>query len=743
MKTSYLARPDGGPDRGGRLPDWPELAAIVMERFWFGAAVALVVFLAVFFRMVQAVPYYRSTAVLMVDVLQPRLLNYQDVVAANVRNLDYFNTVINILHSQQMMETALEQSGLARHPGLFPEVAGTPAKASAALGLVSIGALDRTRLIHISVEHPDRTIASELANAMARAYIQQEIDNRMTVFTQAVDWLQERAAEYRTKLESGMLALQEYREEAQSVSLEEDQNIVIAKLKSLNVSLTAAQTERITVQSQWESIDNQITAEVSKENIAAQLQDPVLAAALTQLREQRQKVASLRQRYREDYPDLRDALQHETLLQAAYERAFDLAVYVVRSRYDTLRTGENNLRSALQDQEQEAFRLARQLVQYNDLKRNVEADQDIYESVITRMKEASLSETLPSDVIRIAEEARPGTCPVRPVPARTLVRGLVLALGAGIGVIFLLNYTDRRFRRNEDVERALGVPVLASLPIVAGRSIRERGLVTHQHPAGEVAESFRTLRAILEINPDAKNAKVLLVTSSQPSEGKSMIAVNFAISCAQDNRRTLLIGADLRRPAFQEIFANERTAGAGLTDVLSGTTPWREAMQPGWIPKLDILAAGSHAEHPAKLLSGKGFSTMLLEMRTVYDRIVIDAPPVQGASDTLLLLKQADGVLFVVRCGVTHSAGAAQAVKRIQSSGTACLGAVMNGIDLRSMANYYYYCRHGGSDYPPYSENGAVQAPDTVPRFPGAVVRRLWRWLSAKAAAVQGQRTTK
>jgi len=696
MGTTYIARPDGGPDRGGRLPDWSEAAAIVLERFWFGAAVAVAVFLFVFFRMLQAVPYYRSTAVLMVDAVQPRVLHYQDAAAASMRNLDYYNTVVKILHSRQMMEKALEQSGLLQRTGFFPEREGLQAKASAALGLVTIEALDRTRLIRISAEHPDRVIASELANAMAQAYIQQEIDNRMTASMQAVDWLQARAAEYREKLESGMLALQEYREAVQSVSLEEDQNIVIAKLKSLNASLTAAQTERITVQSQWESIAKQISNKESRENIAAQLQDAVLGAALSQLREQRHKVASLRLRYREDYPDLRDAVQREALLQARFEDSLVQAVYVVRSRYQTLMTGEVNLRSALQDQEQEAFRLARQLVQYNDLKRNVEADQDIYESVIARMKEASLSETLPSDVIRIAEIARPGDRPVRPDPVRMLTQGLLLALGAGLGIIFLLHYTDHRFRRNEEVERALGVPVLASLPIAAGRSIRERALVAHAYPAGEVAESFRTLRAILEINPAAGNAKVMLVTSSQPSEGKSLISVNYATSCAQEDRRTLLIGADLRRPVFQTIFAGEKAGAAGLTDVLIGKTSWRDALQSAWIPNLDILAAGSATERPAELLSGKSFSALLQEMRTIYDRIVIDAPPVLGVSDTLVLLKQADGVLFVVRYGVTHSMGAAQAMKRIQSSGTACLGVVMNGVDLRSMANYYSYRRHGG-----------------------------------------------
>lgn len=733
MQSKYLstAQPESMPAASVGLPDWREILTIVMERFWYGLAVSIVVFLVVFFQMLRAVPYYQSTAVLMVEVNQPQLLGYREVVSSDVRSLDYFNTVITLLHSRQMMESALAHSGLAENPDFFPHLEGIPRKASAALRLVRITPVDRSRLIRIQVEHTAPAMASALANAMAYSYIQQDLDTRMGASMQAVEWLRERADEFRGKLEAGMLGLQEYREEAQSVSLEEDQNIVLAKLKSLNTTLSAAQAERIRAQSEWEAIKQQMDAGVSRQRIAPQLADSGLHEVLSQLTRHQRELARLRQRYREDHPDLREALQQEEVLQAAFEDAFETAMYAVESRYHTLLTHEQNFLQALRDQEQEAFLLSRQLVQYNDLRRNVEADKEIYESVIGRMKEANVSGTLPAEVIRIAEEAHPAGRPFRPNRARTLLRGGVFAVVAGFGVIFLLYYADHRFRRNEEVERSLGVPVLASLPIISGADIRERGLVSFLHPTGEVAEGFRTLRAILGMNPVMEKAKVLLVTSSQPSEGKSLISVNLAISYVQDDRRTLLIGADMRRPAFRKIFA-EQDHPCGLAEVLCGEAQWQDVVQSGEVPGLDVLGAGKMGERPAEMLGGYVFSRLLDEMRATYDRIIIDAPPVLGVSDTLVLLKNVDGLLFVVRYGLTHSLGAGQAMRRIKASGVPCLGTVMNGVDLRSLANYYYYRRYGGYAYAQYTNAGAHPSFDDVAVSPHDHIRRAWKWGVAK-----------
>ena len=688
-------------EQARRIPDWREILAILMERAWIGVAVAVVVFSLFFIQLKRTVPYYRSTAVMMVDLQTPRIMGYQDVISRNVRNIEYFNTVIKTLHSRPMMEKAVQNSSLQDNLAFFPELTNVIQKAAVAQGLVSINPVEKSRLINITVEYSDPQVASDLANAVASAYIQQELDNRMNVSVQAVEWLRVKSDEYREKLEVGLLELQEYREKLESVSLEEDQNIVISKLKALNGALTEAQTELIGVGSQWDALKDQILSKVSLEQLAVQLNEEGLREALSVWRQQQRKVAQLRQRYKEDWPELRDALNVEKDLRERLQESCNLAVVALKGRYDTLVDSETGLQEALQKQEQLAFSLARQLVRYDDLKRNVEADQEIYDTMIEKMKETSIAETIPSEVIRLAEEARPAGRPFRPIAAQILLRGAMVGIGLGVGLIFTLYYSDHRFRRNEEVERALGVPVLISLPFITGSSVHERGMYCHMHSTGEVPEAFRTLRAITQVIPSLQDAKVFLVTSTQPGEGKSLVATNLAITFSQDHRKTLLVGGDLRRPAFKPIFGVDKMP-RGLTEVLKGKAAWQEVINTELVPGLDIMPAGKIPSHPSELIGNPIMAQVMAEVREKYDQVVIDCSPMMGISDSLLMMQHADGVLFVVRQGVTHSLGAAHAMQRIADTDTPCLGALMNGVNLRSLANYYYYRRYGGYEYRQY-----------------------------------------
>lgn len=700
-KTPYIASPQGNENNVSRFPEWRELLVIIAERAWLGLAVFLFIFLVACINVISQTRYYQSKAVLLVEAQIPRLLNYQDVVAFNSRNLEYFNTIISTLHSQKIMEQALVETGLDKRADFLPGLSDLAARASATRGMVTITPVEKSRLINILVEHPEPEVASLLANGVANAYIQADLDDRMEASMQAVEWLRERSDEYRAKLEQGLLALQQYRESTESVSLEEDQNIVIAKLKALNNTLTEAQTERIDVETQWQAIKQQIDQGVPMVRIASQLGDQGVSDALQQWQAQQREVAALQQRYKPGYPELKQALDLAGQLEVKFKEACENAVSALQGRYEMLADREKNLRDALRKQEQEAFELDRKLVRYNDLKRNVEADQEIYQSVIARMKEASISGTLPSEIIRIAEVARPGKKPVRPQPARILSRGFAFGLIAGLGVIFGIYYADHRFRRNEEVERALEVPVLSTLPLIEGKNVHERGMIMHLDPTGEVAEAFRTLRASMMMRPEVRDARSMLVSSSQPGEGKSLVSANLAISFAQDGKKTLLVGADLRRPTLEKIFEPGKVK-RGLVDVLQESCGWREALMKVSVPNLDILPSGQTPSNPADLLGGPCLRRLFDEAREVYDYIVIDAPPMLGVSDSLVLQGYADGVLFVVRYGVTHSLGAGHAMKKLRDGGTRCLGAVMNGVNLKSLANYYYYRRYGGYAYQKY-----------------------------------------
>lgn len=706
-RTPYLASEvgeDGAQSSG--LPEWRDLIAILLERGWTGLTVVAIVFALFWYAAVRQTPYYRSEATLLVEAQIPQLFSFQDVVSFNARNLEYFNTHIKALHSRQMMEQAIADSGLDKRQDFTPGITSRVEQAEAALKMVTIAPVEKSRMLVVSAEHPNPEIAAELANALAKSYIRQDLDNRMNASLQSVQWLRARADEYRTNLERGLNELQQYRESTQSVSLEEDQNIVIAKLKAMNSALTQAQTERIEAEAQWKSVQSRLKDGKLPEDAALLLSDPSVQDAHRAWAEQQRKVEVLAQRYLPGHPDYQAAQEQERNLRKYFLQSGERALQALQRRYEMLLEREGSLQKALHEQEQAAFALDRNLVRYNDLKRNVEAEQSVYQSVIGRMKETSLTGTLPTELIRLVEDARPAREPFRPNRQQAAMRGLLVGVALGLAAVFVLYYADHRFRRPEEVERNLGVPVLATLPLIASQTQAERGLIAHRDDSGEVAESFRTLRASLTIQPALREHRVLMVTSSHAGEGKSLIAVNLSISFAQDGQRTILLGADLRRPSLHRIFGVEKHAG--LADVLKGDVSWRDATLKHEVPNLDVLTAGGVAKRPAELLGSRHFPDLLKALSAHYDRIILDAPPLLGVSDTLTMLPHAGCVLFVVRFGMTHSISAKHALRRLRDSGAICAGAVMNGVNLRSIANYYYYRRHGGYAY----DYGGKEKPD-------------------------------
>ncbi len=702
-QTPYIAGDAGPQTPSSGLPGGREAVAIIIERAWIGILVALAVFMYAWFDVERQTPMYRSTATLIVEAQIPQLADFQQVRFASIRNLEYFNTHLKILHSRRMMQRAIEDGNLAQRAGFTPGVESGPRQIEAALRFVNINAVERTRMIEIRAQHPDPQIAADLANALANAYIQQELDNRMNASLQSVEWLRTRAEDYRARLEEGFLGLQQYAESTQSVSLETDKETITSKIRSLNSSLMSIQTEMIGLRTKLNVIDKLITEDTGWTEVIVVLEDGDAQRAYREWREQERKLEALRQRYLPEHPDYQAALESLDILGRNFQTVSERAVQTMRARYELLRERKKNLQQALHEQEQKAFDLDRKMVRYNDLKRNLEAEEQVYQAIVERMKQTSLVDSLPSELIRVAEEARPARVPFHPNPRRAKIRGGALGLVLGLAAIFGLYFTDHRFRRAEEIERQLNLPVLGTLPLVTAKSFSDRGLVMHRKDTGEAAEAFRTLRAALMLQPDTHGQRCLMVTSAHAGEGKSLVATNLAIAFAQDGQRTLLIGSDMRRPVLHKIF--EKPEGKGLTEVLKDGCGWRDVLMECDIPDMDVLSAGHGSRRPAELLGSSRFRDLMQELKAQYDRIIVDAPPIMGISDTLILLSHIDRALCVVRYGSTHSLSAWYAIRKIDAGGVRCAGVILNGVNLRSMANYYYYRRYGGYAYRHYTSD--------------------------------------
>ena len=326
-------------------------------------------------------------------------------------------------------------------------------------------------------------------------------------------------------------------------------------------------------------------------------------------------------------------------------------------------------------------------IQYRILKRDVELDQELYQVLLKKLKEADLEEEGSGGNIRILEPAKLPRLAVGPAATRALAIAAVLGLGFGLALAYAIEVFDRTAGTPEDVQRALGLPTLGVLREF--ESAGERRLVA-EVSSGPIGESFRSLRTNLRFSHVDRPRRVVLVTSTGPEEGKSTVLANLGVSLAQSGRRTLVVDTDLRRPSLYRFFGMGE--GAGLADVLAGDAPIEDAVRSSRIEHLDVLPAGTRPPNPAELIESRRLQDLIGGLREEYEYVLLDSPPAGGLVDSSLLCGLVDGVLFVVERGRFDLKVVRTALRQLERAGGRLYGVVLNKapVDERSMLYGYY-----------------------------------------------------
>jgi len=345
------------------------------------------------------------------------------------------------------------------------------------------------------------------------------------------------------------------------------------------------------------------------------------------------------------------------------------------------------LQGALKDQEQQALEMDSKQADYNTLKRNAEADSQIYNSILTRMKETSVAGKLESNNIRLVDPVQVPGVPFQPKKGRNLAMGIVLGLGAAAGLSFLMNSFDDRIKTYEDVD-LLGLPLLTGVPRIELPDGSQNGRVLQLEPHSISAEAFRNLRATISLKPELNDAKTLLITSTAPGEGKSVVSANLAIAFASNRQRTLLIDCDLHHPVQNKVFRS--SANKSLSVYLTNNSKLEDVVQATDIPNLDVLQVGDVPPNAPELLSTDRVAELIQEACQQYDRVIIDSPPVTAVSDPLLLLPFVKGVVYVIGFGKVSREVVSRSMQKLRDCGAPLVGVVMNNID-QELHGYYYY----------------------------------------------------
>ena len=357
-----------------------------------------------------------------------------------------------------------------------------------------------------------------------------------------------------------------------------------------------------------------------------------------------------------------------------------------------LKAKERELQEALLEQEQRAMELNRLSVQYNTLLRELKTNESIHSTLLTRLKELSVQEGIQSNNVQVVSAAKVPKVPFAPLRARSIAMGTFLGFIFGSGLAFLLETLSKTIRTRREFEQILEIPFLGHVPLIelAKEHRGNESLLLLTEPQSTSAEAIRAVRTTVEFLLTAGQSHVLLITSSLPEEGKSLVSLNLAIALQELGRKVVLIDGDMRRPSLHRLL--NLSLEPGLSAYLQGQASKEEMVQSAVAAReLPVVPAGMTPTQPTDLLVHSKMQELVEILKKEYQYILIDTPPVLAVADATALANLVEGVIYVIRSGRTHRDITLAGKQRLVDVGAKIIGGVLNGTHPRTERGYQYY----------------------------------------------------
>jgi len=647
-------------------------------------------------------PLYKAEAQILVERENPAILTFKAVSDVNERGYadDYYQTQYKLLQSRSLARKVVQELGLLGDPEFAAGGSGGPGALEGAVDRflegLSVQWIRNSRLITVGFESHDAELAARAANTLAAAYIRQTLESRAETASEASRWLARQIEDERAKVAGAEVALQAKREKDGIVNIDERRVLVEQRLRDLGSTLTALKSQRV----QKEALFRQMQATRDPEELPEAMRSKLIESLRIDLARLERDLAERRQRYLEHHPEvLRVRTQiDDTRRTIAAESA--RIVRAAQADYEAAAAQEQGVAGALDAAKAEALDLQRRGVQYDSLKREMEAGKEVLNGLLARHKQADVAQALESSNLRVADPATVPQGPIRPRRALDLLMGILLGAVAGVALALLRDRLDDTLKTPDDVRVALPATLLAVVP--------DRGAAG---PAEEGAfrEGYRLLRAALGYLWREAGGRAVLVTSTAPGEGKTLTSVNLARTLAAAGERTLLIDADLRKPEAHEAVGARRSPG--FAEVVAGEAKLEEAIQPLG-GALDFMGSGGPAS--ADALTGDRVAPVLAAARLLYRWVVIDTSPVGAVADALVMGPAADGVVVVAGAETVPRGAVRRTLERLGESGARVLGVVLNRARVgRHPSEYQHHYGHGYGAY--HGAPAATSAPEIAP----------------------------
>jgi capsular exopolysaccharide synthesis family protein len=623
-------------------------------------------------------------------------------------------TEVAILQSDTLMLTVAREMDLANNPEFLGRPAPSPrasidnpqVRQSTLHRLQSnlrIAQVPKTDIIRIGFDSLSPKLASDIVNKVISAYVQRSFETRFDSTRRVSNWLSGQLEDLKQQVQTSQEQVMDLQKRLGILGFDPNHSQINSSIEQLSRATNDARIARIIAESRYRLLSN-----MDPNSIEGSI-DVVPGTTPGELNMLRGQLAGAKANYAQMQASLGPNHPQALALKAQMDELSreinteqNRLLIQAKQVYLAARTNEDQTSAALESQKSDAYKLRDDLVEYTLRQREFDSNRNLYEGLLQRLRTADVQAGLESLEIDVVDQAMLPASPLLKSSTSIILTSLVFGTLAGVVLAFLMESLDTGLRSVAEIESITGLPSLAVVPRArrsggdsAGFSTAMRNISSLSQPKSQFAEAFRSLRTAIMLSTTGHPPKFILLTSATPAEGKTTAASNLACVLAQGDARVLLIDADLRRPnVHHRLGLNGRV---GLSTLLTGATTFEHSIQKiPEVPNLDVLVSGPIPPFPTEMLSSEAMNKLLEYCGGIYTHIILDSPPVLSVTDGVILAREADAVILVVRHGKSSKHIVRRARDLLLRAGAPMTGIVLNAVDLSSPEYYGYY---GYSEY--------------------------------------------
>lgn len=712
---------------------------ILVKHRWIAIFLFLFIVVSVAVYDFSSTPIYEASTQLIIEKENPKVVSIQEVMAVDASGTDYYQTQYKIIESRSVAREVIRRLGLDRSEEFFPkstddffselkrsvkqnitswkdalvsllkteqnakqseEAASDSVLVSVFIKRIQVIPIRNSRIVDITFAAKDPKLAAQIVNAIAQAYIDHNLETRVQAIRSAMSWLNNRIEDERKKVERTEQALLKYKELHGIITdfSSDVETITAQKLAQLNAQVVEAESKRVESETKYK----QALVLNSNPMVSDSIPDVLANSHIQDIKKSEveiyKTISELGKKYGSNHPKMQAAQSELAILQTRKKAEVQRVIQSIKNEFEVAQAREKSLKTSLTHQKQEVLDLNQKAIEYGVLRRECESAKAMYEVLIKRFKETSITEDINTSNIRIIDRAEVPTpaIPTKPKTGRDLLLALILGALLASSLAFFLEYLDNTVKTPEDITNYLELPYLGLVPSIkfdtsakGAKGPPSPDLISRHEPSSAASEAFRGIRTKILFSTAEEPPKVIAVTSVAPGEGKTISSANLALVMAQTGSKVVLIDCDMRRPKLHKLFGVNRDRG--ISNVLVGESELDSVIVNTGISGLCLIPCGPIPPNPSELLGSAHMKKVLDTLRKHFDHILIDTPPISAVADVILLTRSVDGILFVVRANGPARDLIRNGLNQLSAVSARILGAILNDVNLNRNAYYYKY----------------------------------------------------